>query len=107
MIHRTCPVPTISYFEEVSSANANGPQQCSFWVLMPISAPMPNSPPSVKRVEAFQWTGGVHFVQELIGPGLIPRDDTVGVGRAVMVDVVDCFPHPVHHPDVQDVVIVF
>ena len=27
---------------------------CSFWVEMPISAPRPNSPPSVKRVEAFQ-----------------------------------------------------
>ncbi len=52
--YRTCPVPTISYFEEVSSASAKGPRQWSFWVLMPISAPKPNSAPSVKRVEAFQ-----------------------------------------------------
>jgi predicted nucleic acid-binding protein len=28
--YRTCPVPTISYLEEVSSARANGPRQCSF-----------------------------------------------------------------------------
>src|SRR5580704_17573239 len=54
--YRTCPVPTISYFDEVSSASAKGPRQCNFWVLMPISAPKPNSVPSVKRVEAFQYT---------------------------------------------------
>ena len=29
---------------------------CSFWVEMPTSAPNPNSPPSVKRVEAFAMT---------------------------------------------------
>src|SRR5260370_14813367 len=56
MVQRTCPVPTISYFEEVSSASAKGPRQCNFWVLMPISAPKPNSAPSVNRVEAFQYT---------------------------------------------------
>src|ERR1019366_2075754 len=50
--------------------------------------------------------GGIHFVQELIGPGLIPRDNTIGVGRAVMVDVVDCLPDPIHHPNVENVVIV-
>src|SRR5258706_8262055 len=54
--YRTCPVPTISYFDEVSCASAKGPRQWSFWVLMPISAPNPNSAPSVKRVEAFQYT---------------------------------------------------
>src|SRR5258708_8795453 len=54
--YRTCPVPTISYFEEVSSASAKGPRQWSFWVLMPISSQKPNSAPSVKRVEAFQYT---------------------------------------------------
>jgi hypothetical protein len=52
----TCPFPITSYLVEVSSASANGPRQCSFWVLMPISAPKPNSPPSEKRVEAFQYT---------------------------------------------------
>src|SRR5580698_5461602 len=54
--HLTCPDPTISYFEDVNSTSANGPRQCSFCVLIPISAPKPNSPPSVKRVEAFQYT---------------------------------------------------
>ena len=33
-----------------------GPRACSFWVEMPISAPNPNSPPSVNRVEALTMT---------------------------------------------------
>ena len=33
-----------------------GPRACSFWVEMPISAPKPNSPPSVKRVDALTIT---------------------------------------------------
>ena len=33
-----------------------GPRACSFWVEMPTSAPKPNSPPSVKRVEALIMT---------------------------------------------------
>jgi len=52
--YRTCPFPTTSNLVEVSSASAKGPRQCSFWVLIPISAPKPNSAPSEKRVEAFQ-----------------------------------------------------
>ena len=36
-----------------------GPRACSFWVEMPISAPRPNSPPSVKRVEAFTYTAAL------------------------------------------------
>ena len=33
-----------------------GPRACSFWVEIPISAPKPNSKPSVNRVEAFSYT---------------------------------------------------
>ena len=51
---RIWPVPMISYLVEVSSFRAKGPRQWSFWVLIPISAPKPNSAPSVNRVEAFQ-----------------------------------------------------
>ena len=40
------------YFVLVSSGRPMGPRACSFWVEMPISAPKPNSPPSVKRVDA-------------------------------------------------------
>ena len=36
-----------------------GPRAWSFWVEMPISQPKPNSPPSVKRVEAFQYTAAL------------------------------------------------
>ena len=36
-----------------------GPRAWSFWVLMPISHPRPNSPPSVNRVEAFTYTAAL------------------------------------------------
>ena len=49
----TWPVPCTTYFVEVSSRSPIGPRACSFWVELPISAPIPNSYPSVKRVEAF------------------------------------------------------
>ena len=50
---RTCPSPQATYFRQVSSRNEIGPRTWSFCVEMPISAPRPNCPPSVKRVEAF------------------------------------------------------
>src|SRR4051812_38350022 len=53
---RTCPSPTTTYLVEVISGSPIGPRACSFWVLIPISAPKPNSPPSVNRVEAFTST---------------------------------------------------
>ena len=43
-------------FTVVSSRSPIGPRACSFCVELPISAPMPNSPPSVKRVDAFTYT---------------------------------------------------
>lgn len=49
---RVWPWPWTIYFQEVSSFRPMGPRACIFCVEMPISAPMPNSAPSVKRVEA-------------------------------------------------------
>ncbi len=49
----TCPFPYTIYFVDVSCFSPIGPLACSFCVLIPISAPKPNSKPSVKRVEAF------------------------------------------------------
>jgi hypothetical protein len=46
----------MTHFTEHNSSNAMGPRACNFCVLMPISAPRPNSKPSVKRVLAFQYT---------------------------------------------------
>ena len=48
----TWPLPISTNFVLVSSRRPMGPRAWSFWVEMPISAPRPNSPPSVKRVEA-------------------------------------------------------
>ena len=47
---------TIMYFVVVISLSPIGPLAWSFWVLMPISAPKPNCPPSVNRVEALTYT---------------------------------------------------
>ena len=44
------------YFTEVSSFSPIGPRAWSFCVDMPISAPNPNSLPSVNLVEAFTYT---------------------------------------------------
>ena len=49
---RTWPSPWTTYLNVVSSRRPIGPRACSFWVELPISAPIPNSKPSVKRVEA-------------------------------------------------------
>ena len=49
---RIWPSPRRTYLVEVSSRSPIGPRACSFWVELPISAPIPNSKPSVKRVEA-------------------------------------------------------
>ena len=40
-----------------------GPRACIFWVEMPISAPRPNSPPSVNRVLGIWWLGNLLFPQ--------------------------------------------
>jgi len=53
---RIWPLPYMMYLVEVSSFNPMGPLACSFWVLIPISAPNPNSKPSVNRVEALTYT---------------------------------------------------
>ena len=53
---RTCPSPVTTYVVLVSSASPMGPRACSFCVEMPISAPKPNSPPSVNRVDALTIT---------------------------------------------------
>ena len=51
-VHLTCPLPRTTYLYVHSSRSPIGPRACSFCVEMPISQPRPNSPPSVKRVEA-------------------------------------------------------
>src|SRR5215217_2468273 len=53
---RTWPVPSTRYLNVHSSRSPIGPRACSFWVEFPISAPIPNSPPSVKRVDALTYT---------------------------------------------------
>ena len=49
-------MPSTRYLDVHSSRSPIGPRACSFCVELPISAPMPNSLPSVKRVEALTYT---------------------------------------------------
>src|SRR5690606_21094599 len=49
---RICPLPRTRYLNEVSCSTPTGPRACILPVAMPISAPMPNSPPSANCVEA-------------------------------------------------------
>src|SRR4051794_37928792 len=60
--YRTWPSPTTTYFVEVSSGRPIGPRACSFCVEMPISAPKPNSAPSVNRVDALTITAALSTV---------------------------------------------
>src|SRR5438034_166710 len=53
---RTWPEPSTTYLYEHSSRTPMGPRAWSFCVELPISAPIPNTPPSVKRVEALTYT---------------------------------------------------
>src|SRR6478672_2013999 len=51
-----CPSPVTNHFSVTSFSSANGPLACNFCVEMPISAPSPNSAPSVNRVDALAYT---------------------------------------------------
>src|SRR5690606_5940307 len=51
-----CPSPVTNHFSVTNFSKANGPRACNFCVEMPISAPKPNSPPSVNRVDALEYT---------------------------------------------------
>ena len=51
--HRIWPSPEIRYLVVVISSSPIGPLACNFCVEIPISAPSPNSPPSVNLVEQF------------------------------------------------------
>lgn len=50
------PLPLTRYLNVVRASRPIGPRTWSFCVDMPISAPSPNSKPSVKRVLAFTYT---------------------------------------------------
>src|SRR5699024_6810206 len=53
---RVWPSPQTVHVVDVSSGSPIGPRACSFWVEMPISAPIPNCSPSVKAVEVLTMT---------------------------------------------------
>ena len=82
--------PITTYLVEVISGSPIGPRACSFWVLMPISAPKPNSPPSVNRVEALTSTAAESTAAaKRRAAAWSSVDDRVGVAAGEAPDVVD------------------
>ena len=64
-------------------SSATGPRACSRPVAMPISAPMPNSPPSANWVEALRMHDrAVDLAQEALGGRRVLGDDRVGVAAS-------------------------
>src|SRR4051812_10151981 len=87
---RTWPSPVTTYLVEVISGSPIGPRAWSFWVLIPISAPKPNSPPSVKRVEALTSTAAASTSATKRRSALVAGDDRLGVARREAPDVGEC-----------------
>ena len=77
---RIWPVPRTTYLNVVSCSTPTGPRACRRPVAMPISAPMPNSPPSANCVDALCRTMALsRRVEKALGGGLVVGDDAIGV----------------------------
>ncbi len=105
---RVCPLPRTWYLKLVSCSTPTGPRACIRPVEMPISAPMPNSPPSANWVEALCSTMALSTSsQETLRGRGVGGDDRLGVARAVARDMLDGVRHPVddaHRDDgVEDI----
>src|SRR5882672_1426531 len=51
--------------------------------------------------------GGIDFAEELFGAGFVASHDAVGVGGAIMVNVVDRLPDALDDAQIQNVIVVF
>ena len=71
-------------------------------MLMPISAPKPNSSPSTKRVEALTSTAAASTSRvKRSAASQVAGDDGLGVARAEAGDVVDGLVERADHPHRQ------
>ena len=87
---RTWPSPVTTYLVDVISGSPIGPRACSFWVVMPISAPKPNSPPSVNRVDALTRTAAESTsAANRRAAARSLGDDRLGVAGGPAADVLD------------------
>ncbi len=79
-----------------------GPRAWSFCVELPISAPMPNSPPSVNRVDALTYTQAASTPSWNALAASVSRVTIASeCPEAVPVDVLDCLLGRVHDPHGQ------
>jgi len=92
----------------VSSAAPTGPRGGRRWVEMPISAPMPNSPPSANWVEALTRTMALSTSRRNRS-AVAASSVTIASGmmRAVAFDMVDRAGDAVHQPHREDRVEIF
>ena len=71
-----------------------GPRACSFCVEMPISAPRPKTPPSVKRVEALTYTAAESTSRAKRRAAFKSRgDDAFAVVAGIAANVLDGLVH--------------
>src|SRR5689334_8849986 len=77
------PVPRTTYLKVVSCSAPTGPRACILPVPMPISAPMPNSPPSANCVDALCIT---------IAESSPDRNRSAAAASSVTIDSVCCEP---------------
>src|SRR3982074_1841097 len=103
------PLPRTTYLYVVSSSNAIGPRACRRLVLMPISAPNPNSPPSLKRVEAFQITadestsrGKINGAEKGQSVRFLFRDNRIAMVGSVGLNVFHCLFQRIDDSNRQD-----
>src|SRR5258707_15468986 len=80
---RVCPLPRTTYLKVVSCSAPTGPRACILPVPMPISAPMPNSPPSANCVEALCIT---------IAESRAERNRCAALASSVTMESVCCEP---------------
>ena len=82
-----------------------GPRAPSFWVEMPISQPKPNSPPSVKRVEAFTYTAALSTaVQKACAAASSPVMMALGMARGMGRNVGHRLFQAAHHAHGQNII---
>ena len=87
---RMWPAPSTRYLNVHSSRSPIGPRAWSFCVELPISAPIPNSPPSVNRVEALTYTQAASTPSWKARAERVSRGhDRLRMAAAVRIDVSD------------------
>ena len=100
---RISPLPSTTHLSEVSPSRPTGPRAWNLSVLMPISAPSPNSKPSAKRgARVDHHAGRIHFAQEALRMPWSRVTMASVWWLLIAVDVRDGLVEALHHLDADD-----